>query len=886
MRRYRIWKSSLAMALALTLVMAAPTQASEYISEGTTEEAGISGDADMQNVIQEDLLDEIVAEADSETDPEETGAAVAEISEEEPFVANIMQVDSPTIDLENELEPESGKTEETKETEKETEEPKTPDKVWLHVINGNFTGTYADKEISKQPSVEVTLEEGRVLPENVEGITATRTHGTFDGWYTQSAHEVLQDTHEGYSVWHTEYKNGTEVEPGSPVPEGVDVLYAVFDDSEKIEAKDKLVEYYLDWNGINGRYGHCLTLIRSYDEGKVCFSPEDAAVFSLNYREEFDKQFQVAEDKWEALKTIWEGNQFDGYIFKGWSTEPHGEPIWENTKVTNGMSFYAQWEKNGISSADFELGASLSTSKHASVDASITLTMLCFPIHAQAKDVTWTLSIGNGAFRAPTEVTVTEGNPYCEKGLEARAVGDSLTITNKDGEEHGLTVSVTAKGTDEGSAQIAAPASASVGFVHTWDRGKQEGTPDCTNGATITYSCTTAGCEKTKVEQISPLGHAYENRLEGDKYSKVLKDPTCTEPGERQFICLRCHEVNGTKAVIPALGHDWGDEVETPVSCNQNMLTRTCKRDGCNLREANLIPANNPQLHAWTETDRYHNSCMLDTVYEKCMVCGETRHYTEEADNQDCHAYAFESRVVVDCTQVLYTFKCVYGCGSTQVMLKMEENHVWDDWKTTTAPTTKAPGEQTRTCTRCSEEEKRKLPQLAIGWKNGQTESEDGDTSTDTDVNTSTGTEKETDADANANASADEETETNTVAKMNANVVAKANTNIAPVTSTVKSGWKTVKGKKYYVTKSGAVKTGWQKIGKKKYYFDKKGVMKTGWQKIGGKKYYFGKNGVMRTGWQKIGKKKYYFGKNGVMRTGRQKIGKKKYNFGKNGVLK
>lgn len=57
-------------------------------------------------------------------------------------------------------------------------------------------------------------------------------------------------------------------------------------------------------------------------------------------------------------------------------------------------------------------------------------------------------------------------------------------------------------------------------------------------------------------------------------------------------------------------------------------------------------------------------------------------------------------------------------------------------------------------------------------------------------------------------------------------------------------------------------KTGWQTVKGKKYYYNKKGVKVTGLKKIDGAKYYFNKKGVMQTGLKTIKKKKYYFDKN------------------------
>lgn len=97
----------------------------------------------------------------------------------------------------------------------------------------------------------------------------------------------------------------------------------------------------------------------------------------------------------------------------------------------------------------------------------------------------------------------------------------------------------------------------------------------------------------------------------------------------------------------------------------------------------------------------------------------------------------------------------------------------------------------------------------------------------------------------------------------------------------MQTGWKTISGKKYYFdTNTGAIKTGLVTIKGYKYLFSDAGVMQTGWKNIKGNKCYFNSNGKMATGWKTISKKKYYFDtKTGYAKKGVAKIGKNYYLF-------
>ena len=98
------------------------------------------------------------------------------------------------------------------------------------------------------------------------------------------------------------------------------------------------------------------------------------------------------------------------------------------------------------------------------------------------------------------------------------------------------------------------------------------------------------------------------------------------------------------------------------------------------------------------------------------------------------------------------------------------------------------------------------------------------------------------------------------------------------------AGFKTVNGKTYYITASGAKQKGWLTLNGKKYYFDKKtGVQLKGWQKNSkgqNIRYFTNGKGVMVTGFLKSGKVTRYFKtSNGLLARGWLTIKGKKYYF-------
>lgn len=112
-------------------------------------------------------------------------------------------------------------------------------------------------------------------------------------------------------------------------------------------------------------------------------------------------------------------------------------------------------------------------------------------------------------------------------------------------------------------------------------------------------------------------------------------------------------------------------------------------------------------------------------------------------------------------------------------------------------------------------------------------------------------------------------------------------------------GWRTIKGKNYYLTPRGnagtlgAMYTGLKKIGDDIFCFQEDGSACVGWTEYHGKKYFFsngkklGVRGRAITGWRKIGSDTYYFANNGVMQKNRWIDGRyvdKKGRLLRNGV--
>lgn len=605
--------------------------------------------------------------------------------------------------------------------------------VWLHVVNGNFTGDYA-----KQSSVWVDFQEGgeRKLPADMDPYKPIRTNGTFLGWYTQAPTEthVTTDT---YDVWKTEAVNGQVVPAGGTVPEGVQTLYAAFKDKEEVQEEDKLVTYYLDWNGIGGMWGHCLTSTRKFEASVdgYALKAEDLLVRYLNWNGE-TKSFSSMED----LTKYWESTDFDGYTFKGWATTPGASTpdVKVGHVVKSGDSLYAVWTKGGSQSKDFDrtdpaAGAvkglrlegvsgshttgTMTWSAHESTGSSLQFSAATTEPRATFKALIWTVSDGKQSVEVsyePQKAGAVSGSKTLGD-VKLTATGKTLTIeytgANDNAAPVSLSVNVSAVNED-GSVVKASNIDATAIFTHSWKEQSKTEAKTCGDYSVTEYSCAVDGCGATRETKVR-LEHVYNSLVASGVV--ILKEPSCTEPGEKQLKCLRCGALkdDGAKYSIAALGHEWTTTYEA-ADCSHDYINKTCGR--CGLVESSLTDASHPELHKWKTTGTYSVTCLTSEEHQRCETCGAYRTFTVSANNPDRHNFQDYMRQALDCGREIVWQKCV-TCGRVQQAGIIKSGytsipHTWGAWRTSKAPTTSMPGEQTRTCAICGAKETMLLPAI------------------------------------------------------------------------------------------------------------------------------------------------------------------------------
>ena len=199
-----------------------------------------------------------------------------------------------------------------------------------------------------------------------------------------------------------------------------------------------------------------------------------------------------------------------------------------------------------------------------------------------------------------------------------------------------------------------------VALGHDWDDGVVTADAKCEEDGVKTYTCLRDGCNATKTEPISAIGHTYED---------VITAPTCTEQGYTTHTCSECGK-SYVDTYVDALDHAWDDGIVTtaPTCIDKGIKTFICTRDNC----------------------------------------GAT--YTEKTDPLG-HDYINHEAKAPTCTEIGWdAYDTCSRCDYTTYVEKAALGHNFGEWKVVTEATETTAGLKRRECIRCDAYEEETIP--------------------------------------------------------------------------------------------------------------------------------------------------------------------------------
>ena len=155
---------------------------------------------------------------------------------------------------------------------------------------------------------------------------------------------------------------------------------------------------------------------------------------------------------------------------------------------------------------------------------------------------------------------------------------------------------------------------------HALSSGEVTKAPTCTEAGERRYICSVCGYSVT--EEIPALGHSPTAAVRENKTAA-----SCTGQGkyEEVIVCSDCgKELARTTKGSPALGHDWGEwtVIQQATGENDGVMRRVCRRDGSHMEER-VIPRQG-HTHTVVRQEEISPTCTEDgtAAHWRCSVCG------------------------------------------------------------------------------------------------------------------------------------------------------------------------------------------------------------------------------------------------------------------------
>ena len=194
-------------------------------------------------------------------------------------------------------------------------------------------------------------------------------------------------------------------------------------------------------------------------------------------------------------------------------------------------------------------------------------------------------------------------------------------------------------------------------------------------------------------------------------YKATVTNPTCLDQGFTTYSCM-CGD-SYVDDTVPALGHDWGEWLETtdPTCTEDGFETRTCAC--CGEVETRALPTAGHNLFEAAVENKVDPTCTIEGRYDEvvlCSACGAE--FSREEKTVPALGHDYVATVIApNCTEDGYTTYVCSRCDDNYISdIVQSLGHDWSEWLESAAPACTEDGSETRKCERCGETETRAIP--------------------------------------------------------------------------------------------------------------------------------------------------------------------------------
>lgn len=192
----------------------------------------------------------------------------------------------------------------------------------------------------------------------------------------------------------------------------------------------------------------------------------------------------------------------------------------------------------------------------------------------------------------------------------------------------------------------------------------------------------------------------------------TVKEPTCTEKGEKKLYCTDCEALLDTEE-IPAKGHTEVTDIGHEPTCTESGLTDGSHCSVCNtiLTEQEVIPAKGHTPYLNWETIKNPTCIAHGEKVRYCSVCGEVAE-TMNIDVTDHQPVIDEAKEATCLNSGLTEGSHCSVCHTVLVTQQViqPKGHDWDEGEIISNPTCTTTGEKLYHCKNCGQTKSETIP--------------------------------------------------------------------------------------------------------------------------------------------------------------------------------
>ncbi len=211
--------------------------------------------------------------------------------------------------------------------------------------------------------------------------------------------------------------------------------------------------------------------------------------------------------------------------------------------------------------------------------------------------------------------------------------------------------------------------------------------PTCTEAGYTLHECMTCKAFSYRDDETEALGHLWDD-------GALTKTPSCTEEGEKTYVCYRCGETRSEP--VEKTAHYFAEEVIPATYTREGYTRHYCVYCGLEQEHTDFTPITE---HTHVYRDSILEPTCTESGYTKhiCTICGES--YTDAKNGPLGHDYVEKVTQNATCTQDGVTTCTCSRCGHSYTNRIPALGHAY--LYTVIQPTMESEGYTEYRCQRC-----------------------------------------------------------------------------------------------------------------------------------------------------------------------------------------